>query len=176
MRKGVVAILVVIGLTGLIVGLLYLRIYLGAITEAPRNVDLIRVDKSDRRLELLRDGEVLKTYHVSLGANPVGHKQREGDERTPEGRYRIDWRKPGSQFYRALHISYPNAEDRRAASRLGVSPGGAIMIHGQPNGWGWAAPFLSVVDWTDGCIAVSNREMKEIWNAVPDGTPIEITP
>lgn len=176
MRRSAFAILAVLAVVGLIVGILYLRVYLSAVGQPPRNADMIRVDKSDRRLELLRDGEVLKSYRVQLGANPVGHKQREGDERTPEGRYRIDWRNPRSKFHRALHISYPNTQDRRAAHMQGVSPGGAIMIHGQPNGWGWATPFLSVWDWTDGCIAVSDDEMNEIWNAVRDGTPIEIQP
>ncbi len=138
--------------------------------------DLVRVDKSERRLELLRGGEVIKHYSVSLGANPQGHKQQEGDERTPEGRYVLDWRNARSQFYRAIHISYPNAQDRRAARARGVSPGGNILIHGLPNGFDWAAGFLGLVDWTDGCIAVNNSEMDEIWQAVPDGTPIEIQP
>lgn len=138
--------------------------------------DLIRVDKSERRMELLRGGEVVRSYRVSLGPNPVGHKQKEGDGRTPEGRYLIDWRNPRSRFHRSLHISYPNAQDRRAARMRGESPGGSIMIHGLPNGWGWAAPFFAAWDWTDGCIAVSDPEMNEIWRAVGDGTPIEITP
>jgi murein L,D-transpeptidase YafK len=143
---------------------------------ALQEVDLIQVDKSERRMQLLRKGEVVRSYRVSLGANPKGHKQREGDERTPEGRYRIDGRNPRSKFYKSLHISYPNAQDRRSARSLGVSPGGAIMIHGLPNGWGWAGPFLAPLDWTDGCIAVSDAEMDEIWKAVSVGTPIEIRP
>ncbi len=144
--------------------------------EPLQKVDLIRVDKSERRMQLLRKGEVVRLYRISLGSNPAGHKQKEGDGRTPEGRYRIDWRNPRSKFYRSLHISYPNTQDRRAARLMGVSPGGAIMIHGLPNGWGWAAPFLAPLDWTDGCIAVRDSEMDEIWNAVRDGTPIEILP
>lgn len=127
-------------------------------------------------MQLLRNGEVIRSYRISLGSNPQGHKQREGDGRTPEGSYRIDWRNPRSKFHKSLHISYPNAQDRRAARSLGVPPGGAIMIHGLPNGWGWAAPFLAPWNWTDGCIAVSDAEMDEIWNAVRDGTPIEIQP
>jgi murein L,D-transpeptidase YafK len=145
--------------------------------DAPlQKVDLIRVDKSERRMHLLHKGEVVRLYRISLGSNPTGHKQKEGDGRTPEGRYLIDWRNPRSKFYRSLHISYPNNQDRRAARLMGVSPGGAIMIHGLPNGWGWAAPFLAPWDWTDGCIAVTDSEMDEIWNAVRDGTPIEILP
>ncbi len=139
-------------------------------------VDLIRVDKSDRRMDLLRGGRVVRSYRVSLGSNPRGHKQAEGDSRTPEGRYRIDWRNPRSKFYKSLHISYPNAADKADARRRGVSPGGDIMIHGLPNGWAWAAPFLAFWDWTDGCIAVSDGEMDEIWRLVKDGTPIEILP
>lgn len=138
--------------------------------------DLVRVEKAGRRLQLLRGGEIIGSYRVSLGANPRGHKQQEGDERTPEGRYRIDWRNPRSQFHKSLHISYPDAQDRRAAQARGVSPGGDIMIHGMPNGWAWAWLFLKPFNWTDGCIAVNNREMDEIWGAVADGTPIEINP
>jgi murein L,D-transpeptidase YafK len=141
-----------------------------------QKVDLIQVDKSKRRMQLLRNGEVVRSYRISLGSNPKGHKQREGDERTPEGRYRIDGRNSRSKFHKSLHISYPNAQDRHAASMQGVSPGGAIMIHGMPNGWGWAAAFLSAWDWTDGCIAVTDTEMDEVWKAVGVGTPIEIQP
>ena len=141
-----------------------------------QKADLIRVDKSKRRMQLLRDGDVMRSYHISLGSHPKGHKLKEGDGRTPEGRYRIDWRNPRSKFHKSLHISYPNARDRQAARQHGVSPGGDIMIHGMPNGWGWAWLFLRPWHWTDGCIAVNDREMEEIWNAVPDGTPIEIQP
>lgn len=139
-------------------------------------VDLIRVDKSARRMELLGAGQVIRSYRISLGSNPRGHKQKEGDSRTPEGRYRIDWRNPRSKFHKSLHISYPNAQDKQAARKRRVSPGGDIMIHGLPNGWGWAAPFLGLWDWTDGCIAVNDGEMDEIWSLVKDGTPIEIKP
>ncbi len=140
------------------------------------HADRVLVEKSDRRLSLLRGDEVIKSYSVSLGANPKGHKQQEGDERTPEGSYVLDRRNSRSRFYRAIHISYPNKQDQRAARRRGVSPGGDILIHGLPNGWDWAAGFLALVNWTDGCIAVNNAEMDEIWKAVADGTPIEIQP
>lgn len=143
---------------------------------ATEQADLIRVDKSDRRLELLRYGTVIRSYRVSLGDAPEGHKLAEGDERTPEGRYRIDWRNPNSVAHLSLHISYPNAEDRARADRLGVDPGGDIMIHGLLNGWGFLGPLHWLRDWTDGCIAVTDSEMREIWALVPDGTPIEITP
>ncbi|MGH8528813.1 MAG: L,D-transpeptidase family protein [Nevskiales bacterium] len=144
-------------------------------TKLPR-ADRVLVDKSDRRLSLMRSGEVIKTYRISLGGNPSGHKQREGDERTPEGLYKLNSRNSRSRFFRSLHISYPNAEDRAQARAQGVSPGGDIMLHGSPNGWGWLAGFLALWDWTDGCIAVHDGAIQEIWQAVPDGTPIEIRP
>lgn len=127
-------------------------------------------------MELLSGARVLKTYHIALGANPLGHKEREGDERTPEGGYVLDWRNPNSIAYRSIHISYPNAVDEAAAGAGGYPPGGAIMIHGQPNGYGWWSWLLQRVDWTDGCIAVTDEDMAEIWALVPDGTPIEIYP
>lgn len=146
---------------------------------APRplpTITSLQVDKSERRLELLRGGEVVASYRISLGANPEGHKLKEGDERTPEGRYVLDYRNPRSEFYKSLHISYPSGKDRAAAKQAGVSPGGDIMLHGMPNGFGWAAPILRWLDWTDGCLAVDNVAMDEIWRAVPDGAPIEIRP
>ena len=143
---------------------------------AADKADLVRVDKSDRRLELLHKGTVLRSYRVALGNAPEGHKREEGDERTPEGRYVLDWRNPGSSFHKSIHISYPNAADRAAAKAAGRDPGGLIMIHGQPNGFGWWSWLLQLVDWTDGCIAVTDAEMDEIWTMVDNGTPIEITP
>ncbi|MBY6049153.1 murein L,D-transpeptidase family protein [Vannielia litorea] len=137
--------------------------------------DEIRVDKSERRLELLRAGAVIRSYEVSLGAAPEGHKAREGDERTPTGRYVIDWRNPNSIAHLSLHISYPNAEDRARAEAAGHSPGGDIMIHGIANGWGWLGGLHRAWDWTNGCIAVTDAEMREIWALVPDGTPITIS-
>ncbi|MFV0408485.1 MAG: murein L,D-transpeptidase family protein [Paracoccus sp. (in: a-proteobacteria)] len=137
-------------------------------------VERIVVDKPARRLQLLRGDKVIREYAISLGAAPEGHKQREGDERTPEGEYLIDWRNPGSVAHLSLHVSYPDAEDRAAAAARGESPGGAIMIHGMLNGWGWLGGLHRYRDWTNGCIAVSNDEIEEIWSLVPDGTPIEI--
>lgn len=137
--------------------------------------DEIRVRKSAREMDLLRDGKVIRSYMIALGGDPAGgHKAREGDQRTPEGRYRIDWRNPNSIAHLSLHISYPNAEDSARAAAEGVPPGGNIMIHGIANGWGFLGSLHRLRDWTDGCIAVTNAEMQEIWSLVPDGTPIVI--
>lgn len=139
-----------------------------------QQADRVLVDKPARRLDLLRGGEVIRSYPISLGGAPDGHKQREGDQRTPEGDYTIDWRNPNSIAYLSLHISYPNEADRAHAAAQGVSPGGLIMIHGLPNGWGFLGKLHRLRDWTDGCIAVTNAEMREIWSLVPNGTPITI--
>ncbi len=136
--------------------------------------DSVLVDKSDEKLYLLQEGAVIASYSVVFGANPDGHKQEEGDERTPEGQYILDYKKSDSSFYKAIHISYPNEADRQTAAENGVDPGGLIMIHGQRNGLGWLSFVTQRFNWTDGCIAVTNREMDEIWDAVPVNTPIEI--
>ena len=138
--------------------------------------DLVVVKKSVAKLYLKKGDAVLKEYKVAFGANPKGHKQQEGDERTPEGRYTLDYKKKDSAFYKAIHISYPNAEDKKRAEALGVNPGGQIMIHGLPNGAGWLAETIQWFNWTNGCIAVTNQEMDEIWQSVRVGTPIEILP
>src|SRR5262249_23683024 len=117
-----------------------------------------------------------RKYKVALGTQSIGPKTRQGDHKTPEGAYIIDRRNPHSQFYRALHISYPNAADRERARKSGVAAGGDIMIHGLPNGYGRLGSAHRLKDWTDGCIAVTNQEMDEIWRLVPDGTKIEILP
>ncbi|AWC25061.1 L,D-transpeptidase catalytic domain [Aminobacter sp. MSH1] len=139
-------------------------------------VDLVRVDKSDRLMELMSGEKIVRSYAVALGANPVGHKRQEGDERTPEGRYVLDWRNPESAFTKSIHISYPNANDKAAAMRAGVDPGGMIMIHGQSKGFGWWSWLMQMFDWTNGCIAVTDEDMAEIWQMVENGTPIEINP
>lgn len=141
-----------------------------------QRADLIRVYKSERRMVLLRGDAALSTYRISLGWADEGPKQREGDEKTPEGRYEIDWRNPNSMAHLSLHISYPNPDDQRNAQAGGFPPGGAIMIHGLPNGWGLFGNIHQLWDWTDGCIAVTNAEMRDIWARVPDHTPIEIMP
>jgi len=142
-----------------------------------QQADAIRVEKANRQMTLLRDGRTIGTYRISLGSNgDGGHKQREGDEKTPEGHYVIDWRNPRSMAHLSLHISYPNENDKQAAAAAGHAPGGNIMIHGLPNGWGWLASAHRLWDWTDGCIAVTDAEMRDIWARVPTGTPIEILP
>ncbi|MGD8558638.1 MAG: L,D-transpeptidase family protein [Gammaproteobacteria bacterium] len=143
---------------------------------AIQKADFVLVVKSKEKLFLIKEDKIIKAYNVVFGANPKGHKQQEGDERTPEGRYILDFKKSDSAFYKAIRISYPNEQDREHAARKGVDPGGQIMIHGQKNGYGWMAPVMQTVNWTDGCIAVTNREMEEIWQAVDVGTPIVIKP
>jgi murein L,D-transpeptidase YafK len=136
----------------------------------------IVVDKADRRLTLLRNGAVVRSYDVALGGNPAGRKSREGDGRTPEGIYAIDFKNPRSRFHLALRISYPNADDRDRAARDGAAPGGDIMIHGLPNGLGWLGAWHRERDWTDGCIAVTNAQIEEIWSLVDVGTKIDVRP
>ncbi len=138
--------------------------------------DQVLVLKKERTLTLLSQGKVLQTYKVALGGSPAGGKQQQGDHKTPEGLYILDRRNPNSQFHKSIHISYPNEQDRKKARARGVSPGGDIMIHGLPNGFGRLGAMHRLHDWTDGCIAVTDREIDEIWNLVPDGTPIEIRP
>ncbi len=138
--------------------------------------DKVLVMKKERTLLLLDHGNVLKKYKIALGGNPVGPKVKSGDHKTPEGIYVLDRRNEHSRFYRSLHISYPSPEDRERAAKSGVDPGGDIMIHGLPNGLGWIGRTHRLRDWTDGCIAVTDHEMDEIWRAVPDGTVIEINP
>jgi len=136
----------------------------------------IVVEKGNRRLLLLRGGDVIATYPVRLGLNPYGHKQREGDFRTPEGTYYLSRRNPQSQFFLSVEVSYPNAEDRERARQSGVRPGGLIMIHGQPNVPRKPPDYYASNDWTDGCIAVSNSDMVDIWQRTRLGMPIEIRP
>ncbi len=138
--------------------------------------DRIIVVKSSHTMMLMTNGRVLKVYKVALGRGSAGPKEREGDNRTPEGEYVIDQKNAKSRFHLALHISYPNAADMKRAREAGVDPGGAIMIHGLESGLGWLGTLQHDVDWTEGCIAVSNSEIEEIWRLVPAGTPIEIKP
>ena len=132
--------------------------------------------KGPRRLLLLRGDRVLRDYEISLGRNPVGPKRHWRDGRTPEGRYRIDSRIHDSLYHRALHISYPNEQDLDFARRAGISAGDGVMIHGLPDGERWIGDEHRRYDWTNGCIAVTDDEMSEIWELVDDGTPIEIRP
>ena len=138
--------------------------------------DRVVVLKGARRLMLLRGTRVLRAYRIALGRTPQGAKGAEGDGRTPEGRYVLDWRNPRSRFYRSIHVSYPNDADRARARRLGLSPGGDIMIHGLPKRLDAIGAEHARWDWTEGCVAVSNAEMDEIWTLVADGTVIDIRP
>ena len=141
-------------------------------------VDSVVVRKGKREMDLIKGGAVYRSYRISLGDSPRGHKMREGDERTPEGDYILDWRNPRSSFPKSIHVSYPNTRDRAFARAMGFKPGGMIMIHGRPN-WLTSAKVAKEYDgrdWTNGCIAVTNPEMDEIWRLVKDGTPIRILP
>lgn len=156
-------------------GALLLAVGAGASADTPdlSPADFVLVEKGARRITLFADGRAIRVYQgVQLGDEPVGPKRFEGDERTPEGRYTIDYGNPDSAYFLSLHISYPDSRDRAFAARLGRSPGGAIFIHGQPNGMTGRMQG----DWTDGCIALSNGEIEEVWALVGDGTPVEIRP
>jgi murein L,D-transpeptidase YafK len=142
----------------------------------PLHADRVVVLKKERTLQLLTQGKVIKTYKVALGADPIGPKTRQGDHKTPDGLYVLDSRNAHSQFYKSIHISYPSARDRAAARLKGISPGGDVFVHGLPKGYGWVGASHRLKDWTDGCVAVTNQEIDEIWQAVSDGTPIEIRP
>lgn len=138
--------------------------------------DRIVIVKSERTLTLMNGGRVLKTYKVALGGDPVGPKVKTGDKKTPEGEYVIDSKNAKSRFHLALHISYPNTDDRERARKLGVSPGGGVEIHGLESKYAWVGSLHRQVNWTAGCIAVTNPEIDEIWPLVPVGTPVEIRP
>ena len=138
--------------------------------------DKILIEKKERRLTLISKNKVLKTYKIALGGNPNGPKERQGDNKTPEGTYVIDSRNRDSRYHLSLHISYPNEKDRKRAKELGVSPGGDIMIHGIKNGFSWVGDLHREVDWTKGCIAVTDEEIEEIERLAPNGTIVEIRP
>lgn len=142
----------------------------------PERADRILVEKAARRLTLLRGETVLATYPISLGFTPTGHKTREGDGRTPEGTYAIAYRNPRSVAHLSLKVSYPSPADASAAQARGEPPGGDIMIHGLMNGFSWAGRLHRMMDWTQGCVGVTNAEMREIYARVDTGTPIEIRP
>ena len=147
-----------------------------ALVLAKGSADRILIEKAGHRLTLFAGGEVIKTYRIALGGNPVGPKERQGDNKTPEGIYTIDSRNRDSSYHLSLHVSYPNEDDRRRAKALGVAPGGNIMIHGIKNGFAWVGEAHAEVDWTRGCIAVTDEEIEEIDRLVPDGTVVEIRP
>jgi murein L,D-transpeptidase YafK len=137
-------------------------------------IDLVKVDKSEGKMYLLSGDDIVKEYNVAFGENPEGHKQQEGDEKTPEGEYVLDYKKEDSSFYRAMHISYPNESDIANAKARGVSPGGFIMVHGQRNWLGWLSVITQRYNWTNGCIALTNSEIDEFMELVTVGTKISI--
>jgi len=153
-----------------------IRLQKNAVVIPKGPADRILIEKNERRLTLFAKGKMLKTYKIALGGNPDGPKERQGDNKTPEGTYSIDSRNRGSRYHLSLHISYPNAKDRKRAKQLGVSPGGDIMIHGIKNGFSWAGDLHTGVDWTKGCIAVTDEEIEEIEKVAPNGTIVEIRP
>jgi murein L,D-transpeptidase YafK len=136
--------------------------------------DFVIVEKGARQLHLLQDGEIMRSFKIALGIVPVGDKEKEGDFKTPEGRYRLDRRNPNSDYFLSIGISYPNADDRREAAAAGVDPGGAIMIHGQPNAPTRSEAYYRTQDWTNGCIAVTNSDMIDIWLMTAKNTLVEI--
>ena len=138
--------------------------------------DKVVVEKENRKLHLMKNGDVFRSFDITLGVAPIGDKEREGDQKTPEGLYLLDTRNPDSDFFLAIHISYPSSMDRADARRKGYDPGGAIMIHGQPNVPTYSAAYYRKEDWTNGCIAVSNSDMIDIWLMTPNEIPIEILP
>ena len=161
-------------------GLLLAGLVIGFILPAPSQqsakVDHVIVYKQKRKMVLMAGEKEVRSYRIALGGEPVGPKQRQGDHKTPEGSYVLDFRNPKSQFYKAYHVSYPNQNDAANARKLGVSPGGDIMVHGLPRAYAWVGKAHTLHDWTDGCIAITNQEMDEFWELVPVGTPIDIKP
>lgn len=146
------------------------------VAQTASKVDRIVIEKSKRTLTLMDGAKIVKTYKVAIGGQPVGAKDRQGDHKTPEGIYSVDAKNPNSQFHKALHISYPNPADRANARKLGVSPGGDVEIHGLGAKWGWIGAKHRLTDWTDGCIAVTNEEIDEIYPSIKVGTLVEIRP
>lgn len=157
---------------GTILLLLTLSLHCMALEKA----DLVVINKSQHKLFLFKKGKALNSFHVVFGDQPKGHKQQEGDERTPEGKYILDFKKANSAYHRAIHISYPSQADIKHAKKLGLNPGGMIMIHGQKNGYENFESITQQNNWTDGCIALTNSDMDAVWAAVDAGTPIEIKP
>ena len=162
--------------TAIAIGLSFVLLAAQSVPATGLLADRVVVLKNERTLQLFSQGKLIKSYKVALGGDPVGPKTRQGDHKTPEGSYILDSRNPHSKFYKSIHISYPGVRDLASARRSGVSPGGEVYVHGLPNGYGAFGAAHRLRDWTDGCIAVTDEEMDEIWKAVPDGTRIEIRP
>lgn len=167
-------------LIGLLVALVFIVLAMANLDLSPlprdARADRVVVLKGRHQLQLMNGNEVLKTYRVALGRGGPSPKRQEGDGKTPEGTYTLSAHNAASHFHRAILISYPNADDFQRARTAGVTAGGNIELHGIKRGWGWLGSLHHYVDWTDGCIAVTDPEIDEIWRAVPDGTPIEIRP
>ncbi len=140
------------------------------------SADKVVIEKANRKLHLIKSGKPFRTFDIALGIRPIGNKQQEGDFKTPEGNYLLDVRNPNSEYFLSIHITYPNSGDVRSARLKGVEPGGSIMIHGQPNTPSRSEGYYQTQDWTDGCIAVSNSDMIDIWLMTANDTPIEILP
>ena len=138
--------------------------------------DLILVEKAKRRMKFINQGKTIAVYSIALGSDPVGPKRCQGDGKTPEGRYIIASKNEGSSFHKSMKVSYPNDEDRKLSRDLKCDPGGDIMLHGLPNGRGWLASSHRLIDWTNGCIAITDQEMDELWSHVSAGTKVEIVP
>ena len=160
----------------LVLGILFCSLAAHSQAAEQKTADLILIEKSAHTMKLMRGGEVLKTYKVALSTVPVGPKEREGGHRVPEGEYFVDRKNPASKFHRALHVSYPNTADVERARKLGVKPGGDIEIHGLAKNYAFLGSLHRQKDWTNGCIAVTNSEIEEIWTVVPVGTRVEIRP
>jgi len=156
------------------VNLIVLFFSVSLFSNAIAGIDLVKVDKSASKMYLIENDKIIKEYHVAFGANPKGHKLQEGDEKTPEGTYTLDYKKEDSSFYRAMHVSYPNQLDLDNAEKRGVSAGGFIMVHGQCNKLGWLAGITQRFNWTNGCIALTNAEMDEFMSLIEVGTKIQI--
>ena len=165
-----------IAVASILVGTLTAPLALHGFDVRGRRADRVLVEKQAHRLTLWRNGKTLASYRIALGRQPSGDKQCQGDHKTPEGLFTIDHHVPDSRFHRALHVSYPDAAHRVAARRHGCDPGGEIMIHGIKDGLGWLGRLHRMIDWTDGCMAVTDGEIEEIYAAVPNGTPVEIRP
>ena len=159
-----------------ITAIVFILLLAGGSAHSGQIADMVVVEKSESRLYLMREGEAFASFHVAFGANPEGHKQQQGDERTPEGKYLLDYKNANSLYYKSIHISYPNQRDREEARKRNVDPGGDIMIHGQKNGYEGLSFLVQRFNWTNGCIALSNKDMDLVWDAVQPGTPIEIKP
>jgi len=159
-----------------VITLVFLVLIHSGAAHSNEKADLVIVVKNEYRLYLIRDEKLFASFPVVFGSNPKGHKQQQGDERTPEGEYVLDYKNANSSYYKSIHISYPNDQDRENARKRGVSPGGDIMIHSQPNRWGKFSLITQLFNWTNGCIALSNSDMDAVWNAVDPGTPLQIRP